>query len=303
MALDTGSDVVWLQCTPCVSCYTQSGPIFNPTSSSSFRPVPCGSNLCQQLIDPGCDAQERCTYYVPYDDGSFTNGDLSTETFTFVGTTVSNVSLGCGHDNEGLFNGSAGGIFSYCLVDRNSSSKSSILFGESAVPPNAVFTPLLRDTLYYVTLTGISVGGHLVPGVNSSVFESQGADGGVIIDSGTTITRLAEPAYDALRDAFQAEVTGLNHTSGVLTFDTCYEPPGAGANVTVPTVTLHFDGGADMRLPAENYLVRADADGKLCLAFASTTSGLSIIGNFQQQGFRVVYDLAANRVGFAPDSC
>ncbi|KAL3652477.1 hypothetical protein CASFOL_002158 [Castilleja foliolosa] len=323
MALDTGSDVVWLQSYPCSNCYTQSDPIFDPDHSSSFSPLSCLSKLCNQLNHHGCiDGSDICTYAVIYGDGSFTKGNFSKETLSFGETSVSNIALGCGNDNEGLFNASAGllglgrgrlsfpvqtmdlfgGKFSYCLVDPRSSSSepSNILFGEQSVSENAGFTPILGNTLYYVNLIGISVGDYTVPGINSSVFV-----GGVIIDSGTTITRLAEPAYEALKEAFDDKVSGWNRTSGFSTFDTCYNSSSSGPNVSVPTMTLHFDGGADMRLPAENYLVSVSGDKVLCLAFASTSSSeLSIIGNFQQQGFRVMYDLKASRVGFAPNpSC
>ncbi|KAM2859819.1 hypothetical protein COP2_025192 [Malus domestica] len=36
MVLDTGSDVNWLQCSPCSDCYQQSNPVFNPAGSSTY---------------------------------------------------------------------------------------------------------------------------------------------------------------------------------------------------------------------------------------------------------------------------
>ncbi|GJN02783.1 hypothetical protein PR202_ga20169 [Eleusine coracana subsp. coracana] len=48
-AIDTASDLVWMQCQPCVSCYRQADPVFNPKLSSSFAVVPCGSDTCDQL--------------------------------------------------------------------------------------------------------------------------------------------------------------------------------------------------------------------------------------------------------------
>lgn len=48
-AIDTASDLVWVQCQPCVSCYRQMDPLFNPKLSSSFAVVPCGSDTCDQL--------------------------------------------------------------------------------------------------------------------------------------------------------------------------------------------------------------------------------------------------------------
>ncbi|KAI4355244.1 hypothetical protein L6164_004037 [Bauhinia variegata] len=327
MVLDTGSDVVWLQCAPCRKCYTQTDPVFDPSKSRSFAGIPCGSPLCRRLDSPGCNQKKVCQYQVSYGDGSFTFGDFATETLTFRRTKVPRVAIGCGHDNEGLFVGAAGllglgrgklsfptqtGIrfnkkFSYCLVDRSASSKpSSVVFGDSAVSRTARFTPLLKnpklDTFYYVELLGISVGGAPVRGVSASLFRLDPAgNGGVIIDSGTSVTRLTRPAYIALRDAFRVGASHLKRAPEFSLFDTCYDLAGL-TEVKVPTLVLHFRG-ADVSLPATNYLIPVDNSGSFCFAFAGTMGGLSIIGNIQQQGFRVVYDLAGMRVGFSPRGC
>ncbi|KAL6962398.1 Aspartyl protease protein 2, partial [Sarracenia purpurea var. burkii] len=55
MVLDTGSDVVWIQCSPCRKYYTQADSVFYPTKSTSFSGVTCGSPLCRQLDSPGCN--------------------------------------------------------------------------------------------------------------------------------------------------------------------------------------------------------------------------------------------------------
>ncbi|GFQ06873.1 protein aspartic protease in guard cell 1 [Phtheirospermum japonicum] len=339
LALDTGSDVVWLQCRPCKKCYEQAGLIFDPRNSSSFSPLPCGDSRCQQLDSAdysNCDnPQSSCLYKFTYGDGSFSFGNLSTETLTdymtetltFRGTKLRKIIFGCGHDNEGLFVAAAGLLglgrgklsfpgqagrrfrnkFSYCLVRRGSSGKSSILFGPTALSRKAVFTRLVHNpdpslgTFYYVALEGISVGGKRVdipPGVLE--LDREG-NGGVILDSGTSVTRLAQPAYEAMRDAFQAWTKNLSQSSAFSLFDTCYDLSGM-TEVTVPKVGLHFDG-ADMDLPAYNYLIPVDDNGKYCFAFAGKPSGLSIIGNIQQQGFRISYDLAKSRVGFTARSC
>ncbi|KAL6569635.1 hypothetical protein OROMI_014149 [Orobanche minor] len=332
MILDTGSDVVWLQCSPCKKCYNQSDPIFSPNNSTSFTSVNCGDRRCQQLDNYRCGGQGKtCLYNITYGDGSFASGKLSTETLTFGRTNVSNVALGCGDDNEGLFAGAAGllglgrgelsfpiqirdrfpRIFSYCVADRynsSSSKRSSILFGDSAVSRNTTFTPMLTNsvsymsTFYYVGLEGISVGGDRVQ-ISESVFKLQAnGDGGVLIDSGTSVTRLATPAYNATRDAFRKASSNLTLLSPKRDslFDTCFDFSGT-TTVTVPTVDLHFTN-LNVSLPASNYLVPVDNAGTYCFAFAAE-EGLSIIGNIQQQGFRVVYDLDAELVGFASDSC
>ncbi|KMT20294.1 hypothetical protein BVRB_1g002970 [Beta vulgaris subsp. vulgaris] len=328
MVLDTGSDIVWIQCTPCKKCYDQTDRMFNPVKSGSYRSIPCRSKICQRLDQPGCTLRgNKCAYQVSYGDGSFTMGEFASETMTFRRVRVPNVALGCGHDNEGLFVGAAGLLglgrgklsfptqtgnrfgrkFSYCLVDRSASSKpSSVVFGSSAVSRTAVFTPLISnpklDTFYYVELVGISVGGSRVPGITGELFKiDRTGNGGVIVDSGTSVTRLTRPAYMALRDAFRAGATSLKSAPGFSLFDTCYDLSGK-TEVRVPTVVMHYNG-ADVALPANNYLIPVDTSGRFCFAFAGTMSGLSIIGNIQQQGFRVLFDVASNRVGFSPNAC
>uniref|UniRef100_A0A0D9WKG9 Peptidase A1 domain-containing protein n=1 Tax=Leersia perrieri TaxID=77586 RepID=A0A0D9WKG9_9ORYZ len=339
MVLDTGSDVVWLQCAPCRHCYAQSGKVFDPRRSLSYAAVSCSDPLCRRLDAGGCDrSRDKCVYQVAYGDGSVTAGDFATETLTFAhGARVRRVGVGCGHDNEGLFVAAAGLLglgrgklsfpsqisprfgrsFAYCLVDRTSSVKpttsrsSTVTFGAGAgavAASTAAFTPMGRNpkmpTFYYVHLLGFSVGGARVSDSELRLDAATG-HGGVIIDSGTSVTRLARPVYGAVRDAFRAAAaaTGLRASRGGFSlFDTCYNLRGRRV-VKVPTLSMHFAGGAEVALPPENYLIPVDTGGTFCFAFAGTDGGVSIIGNIQQQGFRVVFDGDGQRVGFVPKSC
>jgi len=326
MVLDTGSDVTWVQCQPCADCYQQSDPVFDPSLSASYAAVACDSPRCRDLDTAACrNATGACLYEVAYGDGSYTVGDFATETLTLGDSTpVTNVAIGCGHDNEGLFVGAAGllalgggplsfpsqisaSTFSYCLVDRDSPAASTLQFGgDGAAAADTVTAPLLRSprtgTFYYVALSGISVGGQPLS-IPSSAFamDATSGSGGVIVDSGTAVTRLQAAAYAALRDAFVRGTQSLPRTSGVSLFDTCYDLRGRRV-VKVPTVSVHLAGGAEVALPPENYLIPVDTRGTFCLALAGTDGGVSIVGNIQQQGFRVVYDISG-RVGFAPNSC
>lgn len=323
MVIDTGSDVNWLQCEPCSDCYSQSDPIFQPGSSSSYGPLPCGSRQCGALETSGCRAG-KCLYQVSYGDGSYTVGEFVTETLSFGKSgSLIDIALGCGHDNEGLFVGSAGLIglgggplsltsqtkassFSYCLVNRDAAGASSTLEFNSAPPSDSVTAPLLKSgktsTFYYVQLSGMSVGGRPIR-VSPELFalDSSGG-GGVIVDSGTAITRLRTQVYESLRDEFKRLTQNLPASSGFALFDTCYDLSSL-SSVRIPTVSFEFAGGKSWALPAKNYLIPVDSTGKFCFAFAPTTSSLSIIGNVQQQGTRVSYDLANSRVGFSPNKC
>ncbi|CAH8349779.1 unnamed protein product [Eruca vesicaria subsp. sativa] len=322
MVLDTGSDVNWLQCAPCAECYHQTEPIFEPTSSSSYTTLPCDAPQCKALEASQC-RNDTCLYEVSYGDGSFTVGDFATETFTIGSTSVDNVAVGCGHRNEGLFVGAAGLLglgggllalpsqldttsFSYCLVDRDSDSSSTVEFGTD-LPSDAVVAPLLRnhllDTFYYVGLAGISVGGEMLD-VPATAFEmDESGGGGVIIDSGTAVTRLQTRVYDSLRDAFVRGTTDLERAAGgVAMFDTCYDLS-SKTTIEVPAVAFHFSGGNVLALPAKNYMIPVDTVGTFCLAFAPTASSLAIIGNVQQQGTRVGFDLANSLIGFSTNKC
>ncbi|CAK9176228.1 unnamed protein product [Ilex paraguariensis] len=322
MVLDTGSDVNWVQCAPCADCYQQADPIFEPASSSSYSLLTCDTHQCKSLDVSEC-RNDTCLYEVSYGDGSYTVGDFATETITFSGSaSVNNVAIGCGHNNEGLFVGAAGLIglgggplsfpsqinatsFSYCLVDRDSDSASTLDF-DSETPRNAVTAPLLRnqklDTFYYLDLTGLSVGGESLSLPPSSFQLNDNGDGGVIIDSGTAVTRLQTNVYNSLRDAFVKGTKGLPSTNGMALFDTCYNLS-SRKSVEVPTVSFHFSDGKELSLPAKNYLIPVDSVGTFCFGFAPTSSSLSIIGNVQQQGTRVSFDLASSLIGFSPNKC
>ncbi|CAA0831377.1 Eukaryotic aspartyl protease family protein [Striga hermonthica] len=288
-------------------------------NSSSFAPVHCYDLICH-LLDPlvkPCSKQPYCYYTYSYGNGSFTKGEFLTETLTFGNTKVSKVPLGCGYKNSGTFSSAdvqlglgrgrlsffnQVGInnFSYCLMDRYNCSKHSYLtFGDSVVFNNTIFTPLQTDPTYYIVeLIGISVGGERVSGITPSLF-----DRGMIVDSGTTLTYLPQLAYDALKDTFlDAGASNLTRAKSVSVLDTCFYLPKNMTDVKVPTVVLHFKD-ADVSLPASNYLIPADNKGTFCFAFTNTTDWPFIIGNILQQGFRVVYDLAHNQIGFAPNSC
>ncbi|KAK9105638.1 hypothetical protein Scep_022482 [Stephania cephalantha] len=199
MVLDTGSDVTWVQCAPCTDCYQQADPIYQPSASSSFSSIPCDTPQCQSLDVYAC-RNNSCLYQVSYGDGSYTVGDYVSETLTLGTTPVENIAIGCGHDNEGLFVGAAGLLglgggalsfpsqtkspsFSYCLVDRDSNSASTLQLGAASFPSTAatVTTPLLKnsrvDTFYYVELAGIGVGGETV-GVAPAAAAAAGAGRG-----------------------------------------------------------------------------------------------------------------------------
>ncbi|CAI0387419.1 unnamed protein product [Linum tenue] len=296
---DTGSDVIWTQCQPCADCYTQTAPMFDPKSSTTYREISCSSETCTSLTDEGtsCSSDaDVCHYQVTYGDGSNTSGDMATETLTLDSTAGRKVALpktifGCSHEGGGTFSPNASGIvglgggaaslvsqlgsttggkFSYCLASFGDDKPSTLTFGQSAAVSGGVSTPL---------------GG--------------GGGGNIIIDSGTTLTIVPKGVLSELADAVSSQVSGGTPVQ-VQGLDTCFEVEDSGS-FEAPTLTMHFDGGADVELKTGNTFVEAE-ENVVCLAFAGSAS-LAIYGNVAQQNFRVGYDLKGETLSFEPADC
>jgi len=263
-----------------------------------------------------------------YGDYSSTQGILSYETFTLSSQSIPHVAFGCGQDNEGSGFSQGGGLvgfgrgplsfisqlgpsvgnkFSYCLVSVNDSpSKSSPLFLGQTASLNAKTvssTPIIlsssQPTFYYLSLEGISVGGKLL-NIPARTFDLQSDGyGGLIIDSGTTVTYLEQAGYDIVKKALMSSIKLPQADGSSIGLDLCYSKFGSSTS-NFPSMTFHFKG-ADYYLPKENYIY-VDSSGIICLAMLPS-SGMSIFGNFQQQNYHILYDNGRNMLSFAPTVC
>ncbi|CAN6865768.1 unnamed protein product [Brassica oleracea] len=325
LVFDTGSDLTWTQCQPCVrKCYLQNEPIFNPSSSSSYSNVSCSSPVCDSLTSQGLSRQclaSNCFYGARYGDKSFTQGFLAKEKFTLTSSDVfDGISFGCGENNQGLFNGAAGllglgrgessfpsqtaakynNIFSYCLPS-SPEYTGHLTFGSAGLSNSVKYTPIsstAASSFYGLDIVGISVDDKQLE-IPSTVFSTSGA----IIDSGTVITRLPLKAYEALRTAFKAKMLNYKTTLGSVLLDTCYDFTGL-KTMSIPKVSFSFKGGTVVELDSKGVLYIYDTS-KVCLAFTNNTSvgNVTIFGNVQQKTMQVVYDRPGGRVGFAPNGC
>lgn len=107
---DTGSDLTWIQCKPCIRCYNQTLPIFDPKQSSSYSPVPCKSDTCSSA-GRHCDSIGNCEYNIRYGDMSYSTGHLGFETLTFGGgTSFPRFALGCGVNSKGTYDPASSGL-------------------------------------------------------------------------------------------------------------------------------------------------------------------------------------------------
>lgn len=330
--VDTGSDLSWVQCQPCRRCYIQPEPLFNPSISPSYQSVQCSSKTCQTLqYATGNSAlctknPPLCNYAVSYGDGSYTHGELGKDHLVLGEIVVENFVFGCGRNNKGLFGATSGlmglgrsdlslisqtydvfeGVFSYCLPDSDSGSSGSLTLGTDASffknSTPVSYTRMLQNpqiySFYMLNLTGITIGG---VGIEPSSFGKNG----VLIDSGTVITRLPPSVYRGLKAELLKEMSGFPSAPGFSILDTCFNLS-AYDEVSIPAVRMQFEGGAEMSVDVDGmfYFVKKDAS-QVCLAIASLAyeDEIGIIGNYQQRNTRVVYDIKQMKLGFAKEIC
>ncbi|XP_033148322.1 aspartic proteinase nepenthesin-2 [Brassica rapa] len=301
--------------------------------SSPEPSVPCESS------------NQSCPYFYWYGDRSNTTGDFAVETFTVNLTNtkggsseykVEDMMFGCGHWNRGLFNGASGLLglgrgplsfssqlqslyghsFSYCLVDRNSDTNvsSKLIFGEDKGllnNPNLNFTSFVHnketsvETFYYLQIKSILVNGQALDIPEETWNISSDGAGGTIIDSGTTLSYFAEPAYKIIKNKITEKVKEKYHVfEDFPILDPCFNVSGVEeSNMELPELGIAFADGAVWNFPAENVFIWLSEE-VVCLAIRGTAeSAMSIIGNYQQQNFHILYDTKRSRLGFAPTKC
>ncbi|KAF7035509.1 hypothetical protein CFC21_046376 [Triticum aestivum] len=309
------------------------GVQFNSSNSTTFALVSCGTGACRALPDASCP-DSKCRYLYSYGDGSQTSGLLSTETFTFAddhGTRgdgkirVANVNFGCSTTMIGSFIGdglvglgggdlslvnqlgadtSLGRRFSYCLVPYSINASSVLNFGPRATvtEPGAATTPLIPSEVkayYTVDLQSVKIGNKTLAAPQQST---------VIVDSGTTLTYLANELVDPLVEELTRRVKLPPAKSPEDLLPLCFDVSGVREGqvaAMIPDVTLGLGGGATVTLKAENTFLEVQ-EGTLCLAVAAPSDQfhpVSIIGNIAQQNMHVGYDLDKGTVTFAAADC
>ncbi|KAK6162764.1 hypothetical protein DH2020_002605 [Rehmannia glutinosa] len=319
----TSKDVTWTQCEPCLKCFSQNLPLFNPKKSFTYRAICCNTSECNSVRGTSCSpTKKNCLYYNVFAYGSFTQGLLSTETFTLASSSGQRVSIpnfifACGFRNAiqntvgsgivGLGGGNASlvrqlgpltqGRFSYCLVTpfNNLINSSKLNFGDDAVVKGreVAVTPLAPkgpNTFYFLTLLQISVGDQRL---NAS-FEQ----GNIVMESGTMLTKLPNYFYYQVKKALlsQVKLKQIRDPTGLL--DLCFLTRG---NIQMPNITFHFEF-AEVYLKQENMFIRTSEDS-LCFAAKPAGKHRAVLGYLAQVNFLVGFDLERRVVFFKPTDC
>lgn len=291
-----------------------------------------------------------CAYHYAYVDEAVSKGVLAKETISLTSWSgepviLEDIVMGCGHNNTGAISENQMGVvglgrgplsfvsqigpqvggkkFSHCLVptDTDPTTASKIIFGDGSevLGDDVMTTPMVDKDLfrdqYVVTLEGVTVGNEFVPFSNSEANLTLFEKGNMIFDSGTTLTYLPQDLYDRvvtqvkktvnpILEPFNSNVVLDDPTQGtLLCFNTTENPKG-------PDVTMHFEGGAKLKLTAEQVFFQ-DPENKLyCFGMVNTSrSGdigdgqVGLYGNNLQGNFLIGYDLDTGVVSFKPADC
>ncbi|KAG5524861.1 hypothetical protein RHGRI_031508 [Rhododendron griersonianum] len=325
--MDSASDLLWIQCSPCKKCFKQLSPMFDPSKSSTYRNLPCNSLYCP--VNQKCDSVRTCEYHRKYVDTTSTRGTLGIEELRFMtsdgGTSgVSDVVFGCGVENhaitevangilglspqkESLVSQMGSSQFSYCIgnLDDPHYEYNHLIIGDGA-KIEGYSTPLeVFDNTYYLTLEGISVGDKQLD-IDPKIFRrSASGDGGVFIDSGTAATFLTRAGYDPLRAEVRSLIGTILRKAIIqdLPDMLCYVGEVSRDLKGFPVVTFHFAGGADLVLDAYAMFLQQREDYFCMFVRPTTFRESTVIGIRAQQYYNIAYDLDGMNLYFQRIDC
>ncbi|XP_020692286.1 aspartyl protease family protein At5g10770-like [Dendrobium catenatum] len=318
VTFDTGSDLTWTQCVPCINCHNQINPFYDPTQSSTFTTIECISNYCTQLPRFGCSSTFTCLYEVRYADRSFTKGSLINDTLKFSNDNIPNFHFGCGDNNTGPYGHMDGflglgrgtlsiisqtsmynNIFAYCLP----SGADKVGYLELGSPGIDVkYTPMLTNpklpSLYFLNLTAIFIWGERLD-LPPTIFSSPRT----ILDSGTSFSHLPPTTYFALRRIFRKKWSNYPMAPPIFKLDTCYDLTNF-KQVLIPDISFVFEGEVVVNLDFSGIIYHA-SKSQWCLAIVNNEDDnkLVIIGSIQQRRIDVVYDVGNSQIGFRASGC
>ncbi|EOA16654.1 hypothetical protein CARUB_v10004834mg [Capsella rubella] len=337
LVLDTGSQLSWIKCHP----KKIKKPIttsFDPSLSSSFSDLPCSHPLCKPRIPDftlptSCDSNRLCHYSYFYADGTFAEGNLVKEKFTFSNSQITPpLILGCAKestDEKGILGMNLGRLsfisqakiskFSYCIPTRSDqsglASTGSFYLGDNPNSrgfkyvslltfPQSQRMPNLDPLAYTVPLLGIRIGQKRLNIPASAFRPDAGGSGQTMVDSGSEFTHLVDVAYDKVKEEI-VRLVGSRLKKGYVygsTADMCFDE---NIGRLIGDLVFEFGRGVEILVERQRLLVNVGG-GVHCVGIGRSSmlgAASNIIGNVHQQNLWVEFDVTNRRVGFSKAVC
>ncbi|CAJ1823347.1 unnamed protein product [Sphenostylis stenocarpa] len=246
--VDTGSDVLWVNCVGCTTCPKKSGlgmdlTLYDPQLSDTSYVIGCDHEFCTSTYEgpiSGCTKEMSCPYSITYGDGSTTTGSYIQDYLTFDRAngdhrTVpdnSSVIFGCGARQSGtLSSGSDESLDGIIGLGQSNSSVLSQLAAAGkvkrvfshcldsnngggifaigeVVQPKYKTTPLVPKMAHYNVILKDLEVGGDSVQLPTDIFDSTNGRG-TIIDSGTTLAYLPSSVYDQILEKVLAQQSGM----------------------------------------------------------------------------------------------
>ncbi|XP_078448246.1 aspartyl protease family protein 1-like [Wolffia australiana] len=321
VALDTGSDLFWLPC-ECEICAPTSLRSYGLVGKSNFNIYsPRNSSTSKRLR---CSTRRGdCPYSISYVAANTSTAGILVQDILHLQTDDSRskpikaqITLGCGRRQTGAFlkYAAPNGLFGLGLraisvpsalsrarivadsfsLSFCSDNQGRIIFGDRGAA-GLFQTPFATNRTgtqprYNVNVEGIRVGGKSISGNFTA-----------LVDSGTSFTSLADPAYTIIAESFTSMVQdGRGKPAPNFSFEYCYELR-SNASI-VPTIGFLMQGGSEFPVVRPTILVNAMPTTFYCLGITKTT-GINIIGQNFMEELKVVFDREKLMLGWEKANC
>ncbi|KAH9670733.1 hypothetical protein KPL70_017091 [Citrus sinensis] len=295
--VDTGSDLLWVNCAGCSRCPTKSDlgiklTLFDPSKSSTSGEIACSDNFCRTTYNnryPSCSPGVRCEYVVTYGDGSSTSGYFVRDIIQLnqasgnlkTAPLNSSVIFGCGNRQSGDLGSSTDAAVDGILGfgQANSSLLSQLAAAGNVrkefahcldvvkgggifaigdvVSPKVKTTPMVPNMPHYNVILEEVEVGGNPLDLPTSLLGT-GDERGTIIDSGTTLAYLPPMLYDlVLSQVAMRYKIAASKISGLLL---SYLKSQYSVDDAFPTVTFKFKGSLSLTVYPHEYLFQIRED-------------------------------------------
>ncbi|XP_009344832.2 aspartyl protease family protein 1 [Pyrus x bretschneideri] len=327
VALDTGSDLLWLPC-DCSSCVRglqlSNGrvvefEIYSPNTSSTSKKISCNNTFCSQS-QRCASASDDCNYRIEYLSNETSSTGVLVEDVLHLSTddaqqkdVPARIAFGCGKDQTGIFlDGAApNGLLGLGMDDVSIPSilagqglalnSFSMCFGLDGIgrirfgddgSQGQPETPFNHDSqsypTYNITIAQIAIG----KSVTDLEFYA-------IFDSGSSFTYLNDPAYTQITESFNSGLKNSRHPKDSdIPFEYCYDiSPNQSVNFT-------FKGGKQYSLLDPLVTVSNSDESTAFYCLGVVKSGdVNIIGQNFMTGYRVIFDREKMVLGWKESNC
>ncbi|VVB05335.1 unnamed protein product [Arabis nemorensis] len=303
--------------------------LYSPNTSSTSSSIRCSDKCCFESSRCSSPAS-ICPYQVSNSFTTATTGTLVQDVLHLVTEDArlkpveANITLGCGHNQTGLFQRtvSVNGVLGLGMKDYSVPSllaKANITANSFSMCFGRVISFLGRISFGDKGYTDqeetpfISVEPSKAYGVNVTEVSVKGVPVGVRLfaqfDTGSSFTHLLEPAYGLITKALNEQIKDKRRpVDPKISFEFCYDlSPNVSLSEVLPPppVEMTFAGGSKMSLLTPFFGARSQ-EGSLmyCMGILNSENlKINIIGQNLMSGHRIVFDRERMILGWKRSNC